>query len=296
MKKYLSILLVSIGALGTVNYASAAGKHGRQRAMPAKMESTKEAQASQAKGPSGQDLHNILTVAVAYKQTAAEFKALYHQAYNIARVQVDRALAKHKRGDKPLAVVSDLDDTVWIPYEYWGMLIKENKDFFDNDVWAQWIPQKRMVAAPGALDFFNYCKEKGVEVFYVTNRGPKTAQYALPQLQELKFPYADEKHVTVNVETSNKETRQKEIAQKYNIVCYLGDNLNDFARIFYVTDIDERTKLMEQFKHQFGSKFIIMPNPTDGQWIRAIFGDSEPPASDKNREIWKQAATRSAGK
>ena len=39
---------------------------------------------------------------------------------------------------------------------------------------------------------------------------------------------------------------------------------------------------------------IIFPNPTDGHWIRAIFGDSEPPPSDHNRIILKQAATRSA--
>ena len=27
---------------------------------------------------------------------------------------------------------------------------------------------------------------------------------------------------------------------------------------------------------QFLAKFVIFPNPTDGHWIRAIFGESEP--------------------
>ena len=74
----------------------------------------------------------------------------------------------------------------------------------------------------------------------------------------------------------------------------LGDNLNDYKRDYYVDDIDERYSLMERDRHDFGDKFILLPNATDGHWVRAIFGDSEPAPTDSNREILKAAATRNA--
>lgn len=251
---------------------------------------------STANGPSGDGSNNLLISAVAWKQTAAEYKALYYQAYNLARMQLDRALAKHKSGDKPLAVITDIDDTILNASNYWGYLIKNNKDFFDDAVWDKWVPENKFSAMPGAVEFFNYAKSKGVEVFYVSSRdqGEKTFEYGIGNLKALGFPNADAEHVTLQRESSNKEPRQNDIAQRYDVVVMLGDNLNDFRRKYYVKNVDERTRLMEEDRELFGSKFIIMPNPTDGHWIRAIFGDSEPPASDANRSKFKDAATKSA--
>ncbi len=44
---------------------------------------------------------NSLLRAVAWKQTAAEYRALYHQAYNIARDRLEARLAR--KVDRPLA-------------------------------------------------------------------------------------------------------------------------------------------------------------------------------------------------
>jgi len=96
-------------------------------------------------------------------------------------------------------------------------------------------------------------------------------------------------------ESSNKEIRQNEIMQSHNVVVMLGDNLNDFRRKYYVRgDIDGRIAAMEEDKHLFGMQYVMFPNPTDGHWLAAIFGDSEPPASAENRDILRDAATRSA--
>jgi 5'-nucleotidase (lipoprotein e(P4) family) len=235
---------------------------------------------------------NILTVAVAWKQTAAEYRALYHQGFNIAAQKVKNALSTYSQDKKPLAVLTDLDDTIVLPLKYWGSLIESGQDFFDDTLWDDWIPKYEMTAAPGALDFLKFCEANGVEVFYVTNRdqGEDTYKLALESIKLLNFPYADDDHLTVQIETSNKETRQKEIAEKYDVVCYLGDNLNDFKRAYYVKDVNERIALMENDKDLFGDKFILFPNPTDGHWIRAIFGESEPPANDENRKKFEEAA------
>ena len=237
---------------------------------------------------------NILTMAVAWKQTAAEYQALYYQAFNIAKVKIDQALANKQEGGKPLCIITDVDDTIMLHNDYWGYLISNDYDFFDDPIWDVRVPTNTCTAAPGSLDLLKYCEENGVEVFYVTNRnqGDGTYQMAIDNLNALSFPYVDTDHVIVQIETSNKETVQTEIAEKYEVILMMGDNLNDFKRAYYVSDVDERIALMEADKQLFGDRFILLPNPTDGHWIRAIFGDSEPPASGENRQIWKDAATR----
>ena len=87
---------------------------------------------------------------------------------------------------------------------------------------------------------------------------------------------------------------QQQIREDYEVVALLGDNLNDFARRYYSTDVDQRMSLMEQDKDRYGRDYILFPNPTDGHWIRAIFGESEPAASDENRDILRRAATSAA--
>lgn len=254
------------------------------------------AQAVQAGEQSAGGNRNLLISAVAWKQTAAEYRALYYQAFNIAQLHLDNALRDRKEGDKPLAVITDVDDTILSANSFWGHLITMDMDFFDDPVWDKWVEADQFKAMPGAVDFFNYAKEKGVEVFYVTNRdqGENTYALAVRNLQTNGFPFVDEEHLIVQRDTSNKETPQKKIAEKFNVVVMLGDNLNDFQRKYYVKDVDERIKLMEEDKTLYGIKYIVLPNPTDGHWVRAIFGDSEPPASDENRDAFKAAATRLA--
>ena len=240
---------------------------------------------------------NALLYAAAWKQTAAEYRALYYQGFNIARMKVEQALANRKDGDKPLAIVSDFDDTLVLPLEYWGALINAGGDFFDDPLWDEWIPTNGVIASPGAKEFLELCAANGVEIFYITSRdqGEHTYDYALGHVRHLGFPLTDESHLTVLRDTSNKEKRQDEIMQDYDVVAFLGDSLNDFRRKYYIKgDIDARIASMEEDKAQFGDKYILFPNPTDGHWMAAIFGQSEPPASDENRAILKAAATRKA--
>jgi len=248
-------------------------------------------------GPSGSGVNNALLYAVAWKQTAAEYRALYYQGFNVARMHVQAALAQRKPGDKPLAVVSDMDDTILHTVNYWGNLINQNKDFFDDPIWDRWIPENKVTAAPGAAEFLKFCADNGVEVFYVTSRdqGPNTYAYAMGHLRMLGFPNADEQHLTVLIDTSNKEKRQDEVMKTHNVAVFLGDNLNDFRRKYYIKgDVDKRFAAMEADREKYGREYVLFPNPTDGHWLAAIFGESEPPPSDANREILKKAATRSA--
>lgn len=175
-------------------------------------------------------------------------------------------------------------------------MVNADKEFFDDNAWDKWVADNGPVATPGAVEFLNYAKSKSVEVFYVTSRdqGEKTFEYALANLRKNNLPFADEKHLTVYRDSSNKEPRQTEIAQAFDVVVMLGDNLNDFKRKYYVADVQQRKNLMTEDKQQFGRKFILFPNPTDGHWLKAVFGDSEPPATPKNRAKFKAAAGSNA--
>jgi 5'-nucleotidase (lipoprotein e(P4) family) len=241
-------------------------------------------------------LRNSLLWAVAWKQTAAEYRALCYQAYSLARLRLDLALKDRDSTDRPLAVITDMDDTMMHAVSYWGYLVAQNKDFFDDGIWDEWLPNNLVSAAPGSLEFFEYCEQQGVEVFYVTsrNQGERTYEYALDQLKFLGVPFADEEHLHVFRESSDKTPARKKIAADFEIVLLIGDNLNDYKRDYYVKDVDERLKLMERDRADWGTKFIVLPNPTDGNWVRAIFGESEPAPTDDNRRLLKSAATRVA--
>ena len=242
------------------------------------------------------NIENNLMMAMAWKQTAAEFRALYHQGFNIARMRVEIALSQKQDDSLPLAIISDVDETLLLANDYWGYLITQGQDFFDDAAWDRWIEENRAVASPGALEFLNFCVSNSVEIFYVTNRdqGEATVQLAIENLNAVGFPLADTAHLRVLRESSNKELVQQRIREDYEVVALLGDNLNDFARRYYSTDVDQRMSLMEQDKDRYGRDYILFPNPTDGHWIRAIFGESEPAGSDENRGILKDAATRAA--
>ena len=242
------------------------------------------------------DIENNLMMAMAWKQTAAEFRALYHQGFNIARMRVEIALAQKQDDSLPLAIISDVDETFLLANDYWGYLINQGQDFFDDASWDRWIEENRAVASPGALEFLNFCVSNSVEIFYVTNRdqGQTTVQLAIENLTAVGFPLVDTAHMRVLRESSNKELVQQQIREDYEVVALLGDNLNDFARRYYSTDVDQRMSFMEQDKDRYGRDYILFPNPTDGHWIRAIFGESEPAASDENRDILRRAATSAA--
>ena len=103
----------------------------------------------------------------------------------------------------------------------------------------------------------------------------------------------DREHLTVLVDTSNKEPRQNEIAEKFDVVVKLGDSLNDFQRKYYIkNNVEERNQVADKDKDLFGTKYIVMPNPTDGHWIAAIFGQSEPEDTEENRALWHKTATK----
>jgi len=241
--------------------------------------------------PAATSDENLYTAAVAWRVTAAERDALYRQGFNVARDLLDDALAAgHER---PLAIVSDIDDTVLSSDSYWRLLLEEGGHAFDDALWDRWVAENGPTATPGAVEFLEYAESRGVEVFYVSQRdqGERTDEFGLANLRQAGLPFADAEHVTIQRDSSDKEEAQSAVAEQYEVVAYLGDNLNDFSRAYYVDGVEERRSLVGEDAEAFGRRFVLFPNPTDGHWVRAIFGESEPADSPEYRERFLRSAT-----
>ena len=204
-----------------------------------------------------------------WQQRAAEYKALCFQAYNIARLRIDEAV-KHK-GGKPLAVVTDIDETLLDNSPEDARAAINNQDF-DAKAWKHWTNQGIADTVPGAPSFFKYAATKGVTVFYITNRDEDERPGTMKNLQLYHLPFADDAHLLLKTTASSKEARRQEVLKKYNIVLLCGDNLPDFDALYDNHPSEEsRTATTQKLIKQFGNKYIVLPNPSYGDFEGVLF-------------------------
>jgi len=209
-----------------------------------------------------------LTMAVLYQQTAAEYRALCYQAFNIAKIRVDES-SKILGGMKRKAIVVDVDETMLDNSPYEAKCILENIGYPDG--WDEWMNSSSAEAIPGALEFLRYAESRKVDVFYITNRKEKYRAQTLKNLQQLNFPNATDDHLMLRGETSSKKTRRENVATSHLIVMLIGDNLNDFSEVFEKKKMEERFDLTDKFQKEFGQKFIVLPNAMYGEWEGALY-------------------------
>ena len=218
---------------------------------------------------SQKDLNEQSVLAATWMQASGEFKALSYQAFNLAKMQFD-TFSDSYTGSKKIAVVVDADEAVIDNSAYQTWLI--DKDFgYSSKTWAKWMDASEAKAMPGAKDFLNYVANNGGEVFYVTNRKIVGLEGTRKNLIELGFPNVDDAHLMLRTSTSNKEPRREIIAEHYDIALFVGDNLNDFSSDFHVETIEESHAAVEKNKDLFGTKFIVLPNPSYGDWEGKVY-------------------------
>jgi 5'-nucleotidase (lipoprotein e(P4) family) len=207
--------------------------------------------------------------AAIYQQRAAEYKALCFQAYNIARLRLEMALAQHH--NKPLAVVTDIDETLLDNSPYDAQLAINNRDF-DSKTWKEWTAKAICDTVPGAPAFFKYAASKGVVVFYITNRDEDERAGTLKNLKLYKLPYTDNAHLLLRQTGSSKEDRRLNVSKTHEIVLLCGDNLPDFDALYDDHPSEENRKTVtEKLKKDFGDRYIIIPNISYDDWENALF-------------------------
>lgn len=224
-----------------------------------------------------------------WQQNAAEFKALCYQAFNVAtQIVKEKASLDHFR---PIAIVTDVDETIIDNSPYAVTQALKGK-VFDQQSWLEWTSKGEAIAYPGAVEFFNYAASQNVRVFYITNRNENDKAGTIKNLKELGFPFADDEHVLVMKDTSNKETRRKEVLKDYEVFMFLGDNLSDFSEVFYKQSQADRNQLTHELRKEFGQRFIVLPNTGYGDWESFLPGyNSKLPPEEKDKVLLKNVKT-----
>ena len=71
--------------------------------------------------------------------------------------------------------------------------------------------------------------------------------------------------------TSSKEPRRAMIGQKYRIVFFMGDNLDDHVVDYEHKSMAQRFALADRDRELFGKKYILLPNAMYGTWENAMY-------------------------
>jgi len=221
---------------------------------------------------------------VLWVQTSVEHRALCRQTFLAARAQLQTALADPNwtaaleqqpgRSRLPPAVIVDIDETVLDNSPFHGTLLKTGHSF-STELFRQWVEAARAKALPGAVAFTQAAKALGIEVFYVTNRSADEEQATRLNLAREGFPVADKVDTVLMRKERpewlwDKTTRRAAIARNYRILLLIGDDFNDFvsgAR----TSIGKRLDLSEKYQAHWGTRWFVVPNPTYGSWLGAIY-------------------------
>lgn len=218
----------------------------------------------------------------AWIQRSAEYKALCLQSYALAKLRLDEAIAQY-RGSKPLAIITDIDETILDNSPNSVHQALKGQDYTDES-WDEWCARAEADVMAGAQSFFNYASERGVKVYYISNRFESNRQGTLDNLRKHNFPYAEDEYLLLRTTTSDKTERRSQVATDHEIIMLLGDNLGDFDHLFDVADESKRDEALHMMQEEFGRRFIVLPNPNYGTWDKAMHG-GYPPLNERDAHL-----------
>lgn len=220
--------------------------------------------------------------AVLWQQHSGEYRALCYQAFALAKMRLMEKITAHKKDEAPLAIVTDIDETVLDNSPQQADDILHHATYTEKS-WKAWTVRAEAGALAGAVAFFQWADKMGVQIFYVSNRQPGEGDVTIQNLLAAGFPQADTVHVQMKETTPDKERRREKIRKNYTIALLLGDNLNDFDKMFYGQPSYTRQNLVRDNADLFGDLFIILPNAIYGDWESAIYNGKKltPAEADK---------------
>lgn len=237
--------------------------------------------------------------AVLWVQSALEYEATALQSFRLAQLQLDAALqdpgwtaALEQTGDSsklPPAVIVDVDETVLDNSYYQARMVRDGTEFSPT-TWDPWVMEAKATAIPGAREFTQYAAERGVTIFYITNRTRNIEAATRRNLAAEGFPIAAEVDTVLTRgerpewNASAKGPRRAHVARGYRILLLVGDDLGDFVIDASGTPQDRRTRAAP-YEEWWGRRWIMLPNPTYGSWERAVTGNAPDPIAARRRAL-----------
>ena len=208
------------------------------------------------------------TMGTLWYQNAAEVDALYQQGYNVATNKLKELLKQPT--DKPYSIVLDIDETVLSNIPFQVKMIKDGTAF-NPKLWDEWVQKAEAKPVAGAKEFLQFADKNKVQIYYISDRTDAQVDATIKNLEAQGLPVQGRDHLMFKKEgDKSKEGRRQEVLKHTNLVMLFGDNLVDFAE-FSTKSEEDRDKMFEQLKAEFGDKFIIFPNPMYGSWESAVY-------------------------
>ena len=257
------------------------------------------------------DYARHLTLASVWMHTSADYTALCYQAYNQAEKLISQKPANSY--ENPV-IIADIDGTV-LDFTTIRANLTDHHGKPRKAIDHNWFLNEHQYskAIPGAVEFLNFARQQGYEVFYVSSRplsrNPETGDTdietaTIEKLSSFNFPFADSQHVLLQEEYCatrhkhhcGKENKREAIQngsiddKKHDIVLMIGDLLSDFSLKEQQLDpcLKETAAAAET---QFGTDYIVLPNPLNTLWMRQLY---EREAQKQNRELtgmsWEEQA------
>ena len=189
-------------------------------------------------------------MAVSWYQNSAEAKALYLQGYNTAKYQLDEHIKKDK-GKKKLAIALDLDETVLDNSPYQGYASMHDTSFPEG--WHEWVAAAKAKPVYGAKSFLKYADKKGIDIYYISDRDKeKDFKATKENLKNIGLPQAKDNHILLST-------------------------------------AKEREKLVQKHEKDFGTKYIIFPNPMYGSWESTLYHNQYEISKNEKDELRKSS-------
>lgn len=212
-----------------------------------------------------------VVMATLFQQRAAEYRALCYQAFNLARIMLERDL-RDNTVNLPRAIIVDIDETLLDNSPHSAKCIENQTSY--PDYWDEWCKLAKAKALPGAVEFLRLARNYGVSIYYITNRKENLKDVTMQNLREVGFPQIEERNLMFRTAESSKENRRKAVARNHHITLLIGDNLADFADVFENKSVEQRAAVTDSLRNEFGRRFIVLPNAMYGDWEGALYDNN----------------------
>ncbi|MEC3912045.1 HAD family acid phosphatase [Sphingobium sp. CR2-8] len=187
-------------------------------------------------------------------------------------------------GDKPLAAVFDVDETVMLNtgYEYHGAKIGKGFDAASWDAWEK-TGEDAVGPVPGADVALRDLRALGVTVIFNTNRSAANADATARAIKAAGLGEAVHGQTLYlsgdDAMGSRKDGRRWTISAKYCVIALGGDQLGDFSDLFNAgqsVPARRAATLQPSIAALWGNGWFVMPNPVYGSGLKGGYDDVFP--------------------
>jgi acid phosphatase len=245
--------------------------------------------------PAHDNFHSTL-----WMQRSVEYQANVRGSFAQARRQLELALVsptwdalppaeRALIGDAeslPPAVIVDVDETMLDNSPFQARGVRDDQPY-DFERWKGWSDERRALALPGAREFAQAAADRGVTVYYVTNRKyPHELDSTAENLLMLGFPLADDRSNMLlkgdpRAAADDKIARRAWVGARHRVLLLIGDQLGDFVADTKVTAGQQEARAAP-YVAWWGERWFMLPNPTYGGWQDGVLKECDAALRDKD--------------